>query len=269
MGTLISSKINIIMLRYFTVFSDIVYLLFNVQASKSKMPTKHVRKTNRSIRSPDVLEIAAKQVLEGLSYRKAVENFGVDKLTLMRFIKKADPTCVVGTQSTILSNQILTPAMEKDLASHIVLFAYMYFGLSIKRCKELAFRFATEDKMPVQNHGKKIEKQESSGGKASRIGIILFVVALLDALAEQPGLDGPGWIYLWNFWGTHISELTGCTPERKILVIMENHESNISFVASDATLDVITSNLMFSTHHLMFLLMNVMLSSLPASYKLQ
>jgi len=33
---------------------------------------------------------------------------------------------------------------------------------------------------------------------------------------------------------------------------------------SDATLDVITSNLMFLTHHLMFLLMNLMLSSLAA-----
>ena len=56
----------------------------------------------------------------------------VDKLTLIRFIKQTDPSCVVGTQSTLLStgNQILTPAMEKDLASHIVFLADMYFGLS-------------------------------------------------------------------------------------------------------------------------------------------
>jgi len=39
--------------------------------------------------------------------------------------------------------------------------------------------------------------------------------------------------------------------------------------AFDATLDEITSNLMFSTHHLMFELMNLMLSSLAANYKLQ
>ena len=70
-------------LYFWFVFSDIVYLPFNVQLSKSKMPIKHVRKTNRSIRSPpDVLERVAKQVLgEGLSYQKAAQNFGVDKMT--------------------------------------------------------------------------------------------------------------------------------------------------------------------------------------------
>ena len=70
-------------LYFWFVFSDTDYLPFNVQLSKSKMPTKHVRKTNRSIRSPpDVLERVGKQVLGGLSYRKAAENFGVDKMTL-------------------------------------------------------------------------------------------------------------------------------------------------------------------------------------------
>ena len=70
-------------LYFWFVFSDTDYLPFNVQLSKSKMPTKYVRKTNRSIRSPpDVLERVAKQVLGGLSYRKAAENFGVDKMTL-------------------------------------------------------------------------------------------------------------------------------------------------------------------------------------------
>ena len=71
-------------LYFWFVFSDTDYLRFNVQLSKSKMHTKYVRKTNRSIRSPpDVLERVAKQVLgEGLSYRKAAENFGVDKMTL-------------------------------------------------------------------------------------------------------------------------------------------------------------------------------------------
>ena len=58
-----------------------------------------------------VLKRGAKEVLEeGLSYRKAAENFGVDKMTLMRFIKKGDLTCAVEIQSTILNNQVLTHA---------------------------------------------------------------------------------------------------------------------------------------------------------------
>ena len=73
------------MLWYFTFGLSFqilfIYVPLNVQLSKSKMPTKYVRKTNRSIQSPpDVLKRVAKQVLgEGLSYRKAAENFGVDK----------------------------------------------------------------------------------------------------------------------------------------------------------------------------------------------
>ena len=64
------------------------------------MPTKYVRKTDRSVRSPaDVLERAAKQVSnEGLSYQKAADNFEVDKMTLLRSMKKnqADPNSAVG-----------------------------------------------------------------------------------------------------------------------------------------------------------------------------
>ena len=54
------------------------------------MPSKYVLKTNRKVRSgPDLLERAARKVPEeGISYRTAASNFGVDKMTLMRYIKK-------------------------------------------------------------------------------------------------------------------------------------------------------------------------------------
>ena len=43
---------------------------------------------------PDALKRAAKQVFEeGLFYRKAAENFGVDKMTLVRFIRKRADLC--------------------------------------------------------------------------------------------------------------------------------------------------------------------------------
>ena len=70
-------------------------------------------------------------------------------MTLMRFIKKANATCTVGIQSTFFGNQILPAAVEKDPASHIVFLADMYFDLLVEKCKELAFRFAIENKMPV------------------------------------------------------------------------------------------------------------------------
>ena len=54
------------------------------------MPSKYVKKTYRSFRSPaDVLEKAAKLVAEdGFLYRKAAESFGIDKMIMRRFIKK-------------------------------------------------------------------------------------------------------------------------------------------------------------------------------------
>jgi len=110
------------------------------------MPTKYVRKTNRSVRSPaDVLERAAKQVSdEGLSYRKAAGNFGVDKMTLLRFMKKkqADSDCAVGYAPTSLRHRIIPVYMEKDLASHISCLADTHYGLSLEKCKQLAYEFA-------------------------------------------------------------------------------------------------------------------------------
>ena len=56
------------------------------------MPSKYIKKTNRSVRSPeDVLEKATKLINEeGFSYRKAADYFGIDKMTLMRFKKKKE-----------------------------------------------------------------------------------------------------------------------------------------------------------------------------------
>ena len=53
------------------------------------MPSKYVKKTNRSFRSPaDASEKAAKLVSEdGFSYRKGAESFGIGKMTLRKFIK--------------------------------------------------------------------------------------------------------------------------------------------------------------------------------------
>ena len=54
------------------------------------MPFKHKRKTNRYFRSLlDVLKRVAKCMTEeGSSYQKAAANFNVDKMTLIRYIKK-------------------------------------------------------------------------------------------------------------------------------------------------------------------------------------
>ena len=308
------------------------------------MPTKYVRKTSRSVRStPDILERAAKLVHEeGISYRKAAANFGVDKMTLIRYIKKkkADPASVVGYQSTMLHNQILPPKMEKDLAGHIIYLADMYFGLSVEKCKELAYQYAIVNKVSVpqswhsntkagkqwwksfkDRHNLSIRKPEptstgrasafnnhnvkeyfnnlgtvlekyhftpdrifnldetgvttvqkpkavvaaigtksvgsiTSGERGELVTVVYAVCAAGYALAPllifprvnyrdhfirggPPGCIGKasrsGWINTEIFveFLEHIVQLTGCTPERKILIIMDNHESHISIAVID------------------------------------
>ena len=65
------------------------------------------------------LKRAAKCVTEEvMSYRKAAANFNVDKMTLMRYMKKkkASPSCTIGYQATILNNQFFSPEMEQHCA---------------------------------------------------------------------------------------------------------------------------------------------------------
>ena len=49
-----------------------------------------------------------------------------------------------------------------------------------------------------------------------------------------------GWINadLFVDFLMHISEFTGCSPDRKILVLMDNHESHLSIVAIDKARDL-------------------------------
>ena len=117
------------------------------------MPSKYVPKTNRKVRSSaDLLERAARKVFEErLSYRTAANNFGVDKMTLMRYVKKkqANPNCAVGYEALSLQMRIFSPKMEEELAKHILFMADMYYGLSPEKCKELAFEFAMRNKLSI------------------------------------------------------------------------------------------------------------------------
>ena len=136
--------------------------------------TLYVPKTNQKARiAPDLLERAATQVSEGLSYRVAASNFSVDKMTLMRYIKKkqSNPDCPVGYPALSLQKRIFSAEMETDLAKHIVFMADMYFGLSPEKCKELAFEFAMKNKLTIPQSRQDNKKQVSSGGPVSNSDI--------------------------------------------------------------------------------------------------
>ena len=45
--------------------------------------------------------------------------------------------------------RIFSPEMDEELTKHIVFMADMYFGLSPEKCKELAFKNAMRNKLPI------------------------------------------------------------------------------------------------------------------------
>jgi len=87
-----------------------------------------------------------------ISHQKAADNFGVDKMTLLDYMKKqADPDCAVGYASNSLRHRIIPADMEKDLACHISCLADMYCSLSLEKCKQQAYEVAEKNNLSVPN----------------------------------------------------------------------------------------------------------------------
>ena len=116
------------------------------------MPQTYRRKTKRVFRtSLDVLRRAAEEIENGSSLRKAAANFNIDKMTLSRYVNKfkSQPQPVAGCDAVLLSNFVIPPAMESDLAQHIETLSDMFYGLTIEKCKQVAYKFATRNKLKV------------------------------------------------------------------------------------------------------------------------
>ena len=63
--------------------------------------------------------------------------------------KQVDPESAVGYNSTSIHNRIFTPSMENDLVAHMSNLAKMFYGLSLEKCKKLAFEFAIKHKLII------------------------------------------------------------------------------------------------------------------------
>ena len=58
-------------------------------------------------------------------------------------------TTVIGHDAVLLSNFVIPPAMESDLAQHIKTLSDMFHGLTIEKCKQVAYEFVTRNKLKV------------------------------------------------------------------------------------------------------------------------
>ena len=100
-----------------------------------------------------MLRRAAEEVQKESSLRKAAANFSIDKMTLSRYVNKCktQPQPVTGYDAVLLSNFVIPPTMERDLAQHIKTLSDMFYGLTIEKRKQVAYEFATRNKLKMRS----------------------------------------------------------------------------------------------------------------------
>ena len=88
----------------------------------------------------------------GKSLRSVAKDFTIDKMTLRHFITKLkdEPNAITGYDAVAHSHYVFPPDMEAHLANHKKMLADTFFGLSLEKCCQLAYEFASRNnlKMP-------------------------------------------------------------------------------------------------------------------------
>lgn len=116
------------------------------------MVRTYKRKTERGV-SQDVLERASHEVIDMNQHlRPVAEAYGVDKMTLHRYCKKKRELAAAGVSSEISglqmkcgyarSRQLFSDSEESELVTYLLDASKMFFGLSPKETKKLAYELA-------------------------------------------------------------------------------------------------------------------------------
>ncbi|XP_076860748.1 uncharacterized protein LOC143513952 [Brachyhypopomus gauderio] len=119
------------------------------------MPRKYTRKTTWVQTPLEDLESAAAEVMQGKkSLRKAGRDRNIYKSTLQRFMKKKDKGKVksVAWGAVAETQRIFTDEMEEELAKHLKQLADQFHGLAPVKCRELAFKYAERNNIPVPDN---------------------------------------------------------------------------------------------------------------------
>lgn len=124
------------------------------------MGRKYKKKTNKE-RDETALKNAFFEVQEkGASIRRAAEKYGVPKSTLNDYLsrdKKENKGFQLGNYAV---RQVLTRAMEEELAAYLKQCSNMFYGLTPKITRQLTYEYALMNKVNVPNSWK---RDESAG----------------------------------------------------------------------------------------------------------
>ena len=115
----------------------------------------YTRKTERGTNLP-IIEEAAREVGSGMSVHAAGKKYGVDRMTLTRYVAKGGGS---GYQGTAAAHKVFDADMEQELADHVKTLANQFHGLTTEKCCQLAFEFA--EKKQHENARKLDTRQKS------------------------------------------------------------------------------------------------------------
>ena len=121
------------------------------------MPRNYTRKSGRDIVKPDEMLTAVRHIKStGESIQKTAESFGINYKTLSCYRKKFSGEEIKGEDSfptTIVAytrkRQVFTDAQEIMIIEYLLKASDIYFGLSPKECRKLAYRFAKANRIEI------------------------------------------------------------------------------------------------------------------------
>ena len=126
------------------------------------------RKTDRGNVSRERLLQAASAVSNGSGFMTAAKCYGIDRMTLKRFIKRQKETpagqdVLTGFSHLAETKQVLNTTHERELATYVTKLSDMYFGISAKNVEYLPMSSQKQMAKQFPHRGKKTGKQDWIG----------------------------------------------------------------------------------------------------------
>lgn len=114
-----------------------------------KMPRQRVRKTTRGQSDLSLYKDAYDEVKTGKSLRKAAEKYGVNYVSLLRYVRKRDEANRKHEQDNVHMgyvphNRVFNENQERELSKYLIRCADIYFGLSTKGVRKLAYELTVK-----------------------------------------------------------------------------------------------------------------------------
>lgn len=119
------------------------------------MVRNYKRKTEHGSATPQLMQEAADFVKnKNKSVRESAQLFGVHYSTLQRFINKASGSTDKSNANVGYAKprQVFTCEQEEELVSYLKTAAAIYFGLSPREVKELAYKCANKAKIKMPDN---------------------------------------------------------------------------------------------------------------------